>query len=112
MTTHYNEIDYVKRLKKDTIICPLCNRRKIIDYKVEGIEYCCCSKEKLKQFEIQKQSNTVNTINHNNIDTTTEWKPYLERENIIIWRREEKPGLFSYKGKNYVINIYLIGFVI
>lgn len=28
-----------------------------------------------------------------------EWIPYYSKQNLMIWRREEKPGLYAYKGK-------------
>lgn len=83
MRMQFDELDNVRRLKKDSIICSNCNRRKIIDCRVEGIVYCTCSKDNLKYA----------TCNNN------EWKPYLERKNMIVWRREERPGLYAYKGK-------------
>lgn len=77
----FDELENVRRLQKDSIICNNCNRRKIIDCRVEGIVYCTCSKEILKHASCEDN----------------EWKPYLERKNMIVWRREEKPGLYAYK---------------
>ncbi|KAG4069007.1 hypothetical protein HA402_008318 [Bradysia odoriphaga] len=77
----FDEMDNIRRLQKDSIICSNCNRRKIIDCRVEGIVYCTCSKEILKYAACEDN----------------EWKPYLERKNMIVWRREERPGLYAYK---------------
>lgn len=91
MKTHFDEIDFARNLQKATIVCTICNRRKPIDCKVDGIEYCICTKD------IIKQRSTNGTIS---LPIYMEWKPYLERKNMVIWRREEKPGLYSYKGNN------------
>lgn len=79
MRQHFNEIDFVKQLQKDTVVCPVCNRRRVINYRVEGIAYCTCNKKCVPEMP------------------KNEWMPYLERKNMIIWRREEKPGLYAYK---------------
>lgn len=77
---HLNEIDYVKRLKKDTLECQQCGKRIRIFSKVEGIEYCSCPKNNCKSSKC-----------------TESWMPYIEQKDMITWRREEKPGFYSYK---------------
>lgn len=90
---HYDEIDFVLRLQNETIVCGSCNRRRVIDYKVDGIEYCWCSKEKLKQCNGSKTETFSQAMK-----CFSDWVPYLERKNMVVWRREEKPGLYAYKG--------------
>lgn len=92
---HYDEIDFVWRLQNETIVCSSCNRRRVIDYKVDGIEYCLCSKEKLKKYNNGGKTEVTSPVSK----CFSEWVPYLERKNMVVWRREEKPGLYAYKGK-------------
>lgn len=71
----------------------MCERRKIIDARLDDIEYCNCTKETLQKAKSDNAKNPTST------DKYTEWKPYIERKNMVVWRREEKPGMFAYKGK-------------
>lgn len=84
---HFDEIDNVQCLRKDTIYCVTCGKRLIIDYMHEGITYCQCVNPR---------------VCTKNIPTNTgeekPWKPYIESKNMVVWRREERPGLHAYKG--------------
>ena len=73
-------IDYVHKLHDDTLLCSDCHLRRIIDRRVAGIKYCDCSQGRRKSTKVMDQ-----------------WEPYLERDNIIIWRRPEGAGQFAYK---------------
>lgn len=85
---HFDEIDNMERLRKDTIYCVTCGKRLIIDYKLEGIVYCNCT----NSVSCTKYVASVN-------GEEKPWQPYLERKNMIVWRRQERPGLYAYKGK-------------
>lgn len=74
------EIDYVQRLQEGTLFCTVCHLRRVIDRRVEGINYCKC-----------RQSNGRNPL------TLDSWEPYLERDNIIIWRQDQGAGQYAYK---------------
>lgn len=76
----------VERLRVETIYCAKCRQRRLIDQKVDGIIYCKCGN--VQAAEVTKQ-----------VSSERPWQPYLERENMIIWRREERPGLYAYKSK-------------
>lgn len=95
---HLNEIDFVRELQRETIVCKLCDRRTIIDARLDGIEYCNCTKEMLRN----AKNDNKNCPKAN--DKYSEWKPYLERKNMVVWRREEKPGMFAYKGNIYCLS--------
>lgn len=95
---HLNEIDFVRQLQRHTIVCKVCERRKVIDCRLDGIEYCSCTKE--------QQRAAKNEAKHAASDQFNEWKPYLERKNMVVWRREEKPGMFAYKGALERICVY------
>lgn len=99
---HYDEIDFVWKLQNETIVCSSCKRRRVIDSKVDGIEYCWCSKEKLKAYKKEVATPALKCF--------SEWVPYLERKNMVVWRREEKPGLYAYKGKVFIFMNVLISF--
>lgn len=90
---HFDDIDFVWRLKMETMFCALCNQRNVIDCKVDGVEYCTCYKDSAWKNEkvVRDQQKRQQEC---------EWKPYLERKNMIIWRKEEKPGLYAYKSNS------------
>lgn len=89
---NFDEIELVKRLRVETIYCDTCGQRLVIDCKIDGIVYCTCAKGNtcasravaVKPSQIQPYEKP--------------WQPYMERRNMIVWRREHQPGLFAYKG--------------
>lgn len=101
---HLNEIDFVRQLKRETIFCKVCARRKIIDGQVDGIDYCNCTKEMLLKAPPSGSGKAK--------DKFSEWKPYLERKNMVVWRREEKPGMFAYKGMCVVVFLFFFCMII
>ncbi|XP_003692055.1 stAR-related lipid transfer protein 7, mitochondrial-like isoform X2 [Apis florea] len=78
------EIEGIYKLKDTTVICQKCNQRILIDNPQPGINYCTCYGEKFSATS--------------NVDQEG-WRPYIERQDMLIWRREEPNfgGLFSYK---------------
>nr|XP_012146914.1 PREDICTED: stAR-related lipid transfer protein 7, mitochondrial-like isoform X1 [Megachile rotundata] len=82
--SYKQEIEGIHRLKDSTVICAKCHQRIVIDVQQPGIKYCTCYGSKFKA--------TVN-------EGPQGWRPYIEREDMLIWRREEPQsgGLFSYK---------------
>lgn len=83
---HFDELELVKRLRAETIFCDKCRQRRMIDCKLDGTVYCTCN------------SNTK--VSAQTLNGTLEkcWQPYMERNNMIVWRREERPGMHAYKG--------------
>lgn len=75
------EIDYVHRLEENTLFCPVCHLRRMIDRRMEGISYCNCRPSCGKAVPTSMD----------------EWEPYLERDNILIWRQPQGQGQFAYK---------------
>ena len=59
---------------------------------MDGVEYCGCEKKLSSAYGIGAQSNDSN-------GESSGWLPFLERKDILVWRREhpENPGLFAYK---------------
>lgn len=79
---YFDELEITKQLRTKTIFCDHCSQRLVIDNKLDGIVYCMC------------ENHTATTIK----TLEKPWKPYMERKNMIIWRREERSGLYAYKG--------------
>lgn len=84
MRSHYLDLDYITYLTKLTITCSVCHKRLIIDTPSPNVDYCSCSGSKPV---------------HNKKFGTCPWMPFLERQNLLIWRREQEqnPGLYEYK---------------
>ncbi|XP_043667368.1 stAR-related lipid transfer protein 7, mitochondrial-like [Vespula pensylvanica] len=83
VNSYRQEIESIYKLRDSTVICSKCHLRIVIDNgnKQEGIEYCKCDGVK------------INT----NKDPSG-WQPYIERQDMLIWRKEEEDtGLFAYK---------------
>lgn len=76
---YFDEFDKIQGLQDETIVCEKCNKRKLITNKVAGIEYCDkkCTGGAPKKVD--------------------GWEPYLERKNMITWRREQNDGHYAYK---------------
>ncbi|XP_043265609.1 stAR-related lipid transfer protein 7, mitochondrial-like isoform X2 [Colletes gigas] len=76
--------DELNGLRDSTVVCAKCQLRIVIDVRQSGIKYCTC---------------TDNKFNATSNQDSEGWKPYIEREDMLIWRREEPNcgGLFAYK---------------
>ncbi|XP_021941688.1 stAR-related lipid transfer protein 7, mitochondrial isoform X2 [Zootermopsis nevadensis] len=79
---HLNELETVYELFDYTITCPQCHKRMVIDAALPSIDYCKCS-------------NKVHCLEKG----TCGWKPFLEREDLLVWRKEDEVfhGLYVYK---------------
>lgn len=97
---NFDELELVKRLKLDTIYCDKCGHRLIIDCKLDGIDYCWCSSDNTCSAKAAKlaNANKMESSSSKNLPYENQWQPYIERGNMIIWRREEQTGLYAYKG--------------
>lgn len=78
--SYFLEIDFVKKLQKETLMCVNCKKRRAVGEKFDGIDYCVC-----------KLRNEKNPI------SASGWEVYIERKNMVIWRKEERSSLYSYK---------------
>lgn len=81
---YFDDFSFLDRLKRETIFCPRCQKRKQIDCQVEGIRYCCCPR------------NVTDMLSREQNEFTA-WEPYIEQKTMITWRKEVKPGLYAYK---------------
>lgn len=86
---HFDELELVKRLRSETIFCDECRQRRVIDAKKEGTVYCTCPKSNTKAMQTPTSKESMEKP----------WLPYMERDEMIVWRREERPGMFAYKGQ-------------
>lgn len=92
---NFDELELVKRLRLETIYCDTCGHRLIIDCKLDGIVYCSCS---IANTCASKAAILKSTSSSASQPYEKDWYPYMERQNMVIWRREETPGLYAYKG--------------
>ncbi|XP_033308228.1 stAR-related lipid transfer protein 7, mitochondrial-like isoform X1 [Bombus bifarius] len=78
------DIEKIHKLRDITVICPKCHLRIMIDAQQPGIKYCTCYGNKFNATSNQDPEG---------------WRPYIERQDMLIWRREEpnSGGLFAYK---------------
>ena len=69
-----------------------CRKRHVIDQKVNGVDYCQCHKKCTSVYGVSASSK-------DNDDSTGGWLPFLERKDVLVWRREnpEHRGLYAYK---------------
>lgn len=77
-----NEIEGIYKLRDSTVVCAKCHLRIVIDVVQPDVKYCKCS----------CQSSALS----NNQDS---WHPFIERQDMLIWRKQEPDsgGLYAYK---------------
>lgn len=92
ISSHTKDLLYIQQLKETTLTCEECQKRHVIDEVVEGIEYCACEKKIASVYGVAAPSS-------NDSVTSEGWLPFLERKDILVWRREnpDNPGLYAYK---------------
>ena len=78
-----NDVDFISQLTLETLTCRNCNLRLKIDQKVPDVTYCTCSDSKPSSSEVDG------------------WKPFIERPNTLVWRKEHEAykGLYAYKSR-------------
>lgn len=82
MHEYINEISYCHKLVNESIVCEICHRRRVIDLKLENMIYCQCSEN--------NESNKTKCYDS--------WQPFIERKDILVWRKKVPGGMFVYKG--------------
>jgi len=90
MTSHARDLDYAHKLTRVTLTCQACGARHLIDQQVEGVSYCQCP---------EKKSSVYDVVDAKCGESDTCWAPFLERKDVIVWRREhhQHRGLYAYK---------------
>ncbi|XP_015592069.1 stAR-related lipid transfer protein 7, mitochondrial [Cephus cinctus] len=84
MYSYSKEIDGIYKLRESTVTCNNCHQRLVIDVTQTGIEYCKCHGAKAAIANCQNEE---------------EWQPFIERQDMLVWRKEEPGtgGLYAYK---------------
>ncbi|KAK4327351.1 hypothetical protein Pmani_002179 [Petrolisthes manimaculis] len=79
-----NDLDSIGELCKATVTCDNCGKRQVIDQQMSSIDYCVCSGSLGYIRDIQEYEN---------------WRPFIEREHHIVWRRQhpDHSHLYAYK---------------
>ncbi|KAF2360098.1 START domain, partial [Trinorchestia longiramus] len=92
-----NKISGIKALIEATVMCPVCGKRQVLQEQVPGVEYCACKDGGGVEWERSHDG----------------WQPFLERENILVWRRPHQawPHLFAYKVYGRYDDVSLCAFV-
>ena len=72
-------------LTKTTLTCSHCQKRHLIDQRVDGVSYCSCE-------------HRLGSV-YGQTSEDCEWSPFLERKDVLVWRREvgDHNGLYAYK---------------
>lgn len=80
LSSHFQDIQYCSNLKQKTVTCQVCAKRLKVDSPVPDVSYCLCPTKRLPRRE-------------------EGWEAYVERKDILVWRREHgsKRGLYEYK---------------
>lgn len=103
---NFDELELVKRLRQETIYCDTCGHRLIIDTKLENIVYCSCSTGNTCASKAAIKKLTSSSPSQQPYEK--DWYPYMERQNMVIWRREQDRGLYAYKGNIFILDSYTI----
>ncbi|XP_043189384.1 stAR-related lipid transfer protein 7, mitochondrial-like [Amphibalanus amphitrite] len=79
------EFERFAKLCKESIICPECGKRQVLDRQVEKIAYCACA-----------NGGPTAAVNRGP-DAT--WEPFIERNHVVVWRQRhgQQDHLYSYK---------------
>ncbi|XP_011347110.1 stAR-related lipid transfer protein 7, mitochondrial isoform X2 [Ooceraea biroi] len=80
--TYNHEIEGIYKLRDSTVVCAKCHLRIVIDIVQPDIKYCKCN-------GVQPSAASNQELE--------DWQPFIERQDMLIWRRKEVGGLFAYK---------------
>lgn len=93
ITSHINELEYMHFLKLKTIICSICKNCKTDPLKRSVESTCGCPDKK--------------TIYKNYDD----WTVFIEKCDMIVWRRAHKSGSYEYKVYGSYDDVYADDFI-
>lgn len=85
LENHSKDLNYVESLTHSTLTCGECHKRHLIDQAVDGVNYCQCDQRPKSVYGLSSDNSP--------------WTPFLERKDILVWRREHpsQPGMYAYK---------------
>lgn len=83
LKSHYSDLDYIDYLTNVTMTCKICRKRLVVDVPCENIIYCKCPDSKPV---------------YNKKFPNVPWIPFIERPDLLIWRKEKEQnsGLYEY----------------
>jgi len=84
LAKHYKEIDDAKLLARETLTCDVCGERLRIEGELPGVTYCQCPEAPKSVYGVEGPDG---------------WRPFLERKDILVWRRKHPSmqGMYEYK---------------
>jgi len=85
ISEYATDIDTCHLLATRTLTCPSCGHRWKIDKPVDGIRYCTCDGAPSNVYGVATDEEG--------------WVPFLERKDILVWRKEHPTlkGMYIYK---------------
>jgi len=85
LSKYSKEIDHCALLTQETLTCPSCGNRWRIDKEVDGVKYCRCEGSPKSVYGLHKEKG--------------DWSPFLERKDIVVWRKDHptQKGMYIYK---------------
>jgi hypothetical protein len=83
LTEYTKDLELIAHLTLETLTCKSCHQRIKVDQKIPDVTYCTCSDGKALNSEVDG------------------WKPFIERPNTLVWRKEHEvyKGLYTYKSE-------------
>ncbi|XP_067012150.2 stAR-related lipid transfer protein 7, mitochondrial isoform X2 [Anabrus simplex] len=82
MQSCMEELEFIYNLRDSTMTCNDCHKRQVVDIQIPNIIYCQCPGSKPVADKSQDDS---------------QWIPFIERQDLIVWRKMEDQGHYSYK---------------
>jgi len=84
LTGFIKEIEDAHALTEETLTCKKCGLRLRIDGEIAGVSYCTCPDSPKSVFGVASVSG---------------WSPFLEKKDILVWRRPHPTlkGMYQYK---------------
>ena len=72
--------------RQQTVVCQTCGQRLKIEGAMAGVDYCACPSAPASVYGRSAPG--------------TDWTPFIERKDILVWRREVtgQRGMYEYKG--------------
>lgn len=92
---YVNDLDYIQKLTIETVTCKLCLKRLKIDQKLPDVDYCACPDGKAPNEHMEG------------------WKPFIERPNTLVWRKEHDnyKGMYAYKSEFLLHPFFLFSLI-
>jgi len=82
---HWRDIERCREIRQQTVVCQTCGQRLKIEGAMAGVDYCACPSAPASVYGRSAPG--------------TDWTPFIERKDILVWRREVtgQRGMYEYK---------------